>query len=346
MEGRYQPRRPEDVYCKPSAALIVTAEGEVEVFSKHELCRSNISNIPPFASNNHNILLFKNSLILSGFMTVEGQRSYLVMENPRSGLLSNPWKIVNMVGNDEQQFLIGYTYASSMIYLGAEASVQFDTEFLGKNRWSSRKVAKENKLVRTPLHACGCKMNQHIYIVMGGMKEDKVTPTVFEIDLRRETTRMLEPLKQSRAFHSCAPLNSTHIMVSGGKASADSHLGPILPNEVYHMSAETSREVSTTLVSPRYNHKLIVLEDTLFAIGGRLANNSDATMVEEYDPASETWSQTTRLFSNYTGSIAVAEFPQSSLDCVHGCDCGVSRPLRIIGGSPTQVPLSKIKHNN
>ena len=263
------------------------------------------------------------------------------MENPRSGLLSNTWRTVNTVGNSGQKLEIGYTYASSMFLFGEETSLQLDMNSLGRKSWSNIREEKEKKQARTPQHACGFKISQNIFIVMGGLQKDRrsVTSDVFQIDMREETTEKLEPLKQRRAYHSCAPVNRTHIMVSGGKASADSHLGPILHDEVYDIAAATSREVKSTLVTPRYNHKLIVLEDSLYALGGRLADNSDASMVEKYDPVSETWSQTTSLLSNYTGSIAITEFPQSSLDCVNDCDCGVSSAHRIIGGRPTQVPF-------
>ena len=70
----------------------------------------------------------------------------------------------------------------------------------------------------------------------------------------------------------------------------------------------------------RYQHQLILLTDTIFSLGGRGAKGSPLSDVQKFDPVRRQWLlHDGGLLSGDSGRLAVTAFPQSGIDCVHGC---------------------------
>ena len=75
------------------------------------------------------------------------------------------------------------------------------------------------------------------------------------------------------------------------------------------------------------NPECALLGENVFALGGRMANTSKATLVEWFDSATSTWREHPgRLESHATGDLSIGSLARDSLDCVVGCSCGIEGP--------------------
>ena len=135
--GKYEPRRPQEFTCQLAAAIIVTAEGEVEVFSKIDRCRTRIVNQPPLSTIGLTLTLFKDSLVLVGYQVDDGKWSYFEMVNPREGLLSNSWKTRTTIGSNMPQFHTSFTFGRSLFLLGGELKtpIKIDMNQVNTAQW-------------------------------------------------------------------------------------------------------------------------------------------------------------------------------------------------------------------
>ena len=55
--GNFVPHRPEKFTCQQTVALLVSDEGEMEVFGEEETCNRLMTNIPPLSLTGHSISL-------------------------------------------------------------------------------------------------------------------------------------------------------------------------------------------------------------------------------------------------------------------------------------------------
>ena len=87
----------------------------------------------------------------------------------------------------------------------------------------------------------------------------------------------------------------------------------------------------------------MLLEDTVFALGGRGADGALLTSVERFDVISRTWiHHTNGLLSNTTAGLAVAALPISAVDCVGDCLCGIQGArvsTRIVNSTEAKVKV-------
>ena len=329
--GRYIPNKPSEFSCNPAAAIIVTSEGEVETFSGEPMCNKVITNIPPHVSTSQSVNVFNNHLVIAGYSVGEGTWNYLSLEDPRSSLLSNPWTVSTSVGQLTPQSHTSFTYGRSLILIGGsqESALKLDTETLGGN-WNSFSLPWSNgtNFTRFTSSGCGVRVSKNNFLIIGGIniKTNKVTPNIVNIDIKNKVVHELPGLRVSRAFHACEVVNRTTILVTGGRTSVDDGLGSIAPDEKYNLETEISSYSNKSMVIPRYNHRLVLLGDTVFAIGGRMVNKSEAKQVERYNTETSSWELLTDgLMSQSTGDLAVATIARSSLDCDVGCSCGVGQ---------------------
>ena len=97
------------------------------------------------------------------------------------------------------------------------------------------------------------------------------------------------------------------------------------------------------MATPRYDHSMALLGETIIALGGQDASGAEIKSVEKYNPVDGSWEvHPESLLSTSTARLAITLFPQSALDCDVGCQCGVpyQKDQRIIGGVEAEVRSS------
>ena len=159
--------------------------------------------------------------------------------------------------------------------------------------------------------------------------------TVMRLNITEETVENLPPIKQRRAFHACEVFGRD-ILVSGG-----THGGVIVSDEVYNLATNESIVLDMNSSLRRHKHSLIRLEETIFGLGGRLANDSQTSLVKWFDWTNLSWKENAEsLLSKNSSNLAVTSFPLSAVDCHAGCTCGRVNNLggaRIVGGNEAEV---------
>jgi len=330
--GRYVPNKPSKFSCKEAAAVIMSSEGEVETFSADGKCNKMITNVPPHAAPKQTLNVFQNHLVVAGYSIKEGSWKYLSLEDPSSSLLSNPWRIGTTIGSAAPEAHISFTHGRSLVLVGGsqQGALKLDTQRIGGN-WNSFSLPWANGTNFTSFtsNACGVKINQNEFLVIGGIytTQNQVVSTIVKIDMKNELVEELPGLKISRAFHACELVNGETILITGGKSSTDEHTGSVVLDEQYDLVKEKSELNTNSMKIPRYSHQLVLLGEKVFAFGGRMANTSKVTLVEWFDSTTNSWQEHPgKLESHATGHLSVGTLARDSLDCVVGCSCGVRGP--------------------
>ena len=343
--GRYVPHLPSQFTCTPSAAIIISSEGEVEVFSGESKCNKMIPNVPSYAATKHTVNVFNNKLLIAGYSLEKGTWSYISLEDPFSSMLSNSWNVNTTVGKVAPTSHTSYTYGHSLVLVGGTSGQVLKLDIGGN--WNSFLVPWKNGTSFSSFnsHACGVRVSTTSFLVMGGVDpmSNSVQASVLMIDMEKEVVEELAGLSIGRAFHACELMDSTRVLVTGGRLTPEEHAGSIAPDEHYSLTTQVSQVLNSSMIIPRYNHRLVLLEDKVFAIGGRMANKTQVPMVEKYDPGTSSWvSLGSELLSHSVGELALTTLAQSALDCDVGCSCGqpIPRQGRILGESAlTKVGL-------
>ena len=150
------------------------------------------------------------------------------------------------------------------------------------------------------------------------------------------SVREVATLRDARTGHACEILNDGQVLISGGYSKLEKPSSSIVNDEIYNISAETSKEVSDSI--KRYNHCLLLLEDTVYALGGQEQNGAKLSSVKTFSLATKSWlDHPEALKSQSTAGLAVTPFPQSAVDCAEGCKCGVQKKTRVVNGNETEV---------
>ena len=341
--GRYEPVKPSQFVCEPAAALLLTDEGEVEVFAGEgkEACNRLYTNYPPYSLSGHSVSLFKNHLVVVGYSNMDESWGYMVLEDPRGSLLTNKWKTITALGNNYPSFHNSFVYGRSLVALGGNQKAQqkLDIEKIMTGNWNSFNIPWKNgtNLTSSMSSSCGVKVSESTYMVFGGIGTD-VMSTVLKIDMKQESVEEMPPLKYARAFHACEVVGGRHILVTGGRATPNSMASPVVPDEIYDVDTGASEAAPAQMVTPRFNHKLVLLGTTVYALGGRQAGGEEVATIEVWQPDSKSWRQLHhQLLSHSAGNLAVASLPLSALDCAGVCQCGLERSTRISNGAEVQV---------
>ena len=143
-------------------------------------------------------------------------------------------------------------------------------------------------------------------------------------------------LKHARTGHACEILEDGKVLISGGFSEIGKPSSSIVNDEIYDISAGSTEEVSGSI--KRYNHRLLLLEDSVYALGGQEANGAELSSVKTFDRTTNSWLlHPEALKSQATGDLAVTPFPRSAVDCTEGCKCGVKKEARIVNGHEAKV---------
>ena len=174
-------------------------------------------------------------------------------------------------------------------------------------------------------------------MLLGGISFDSniAVNSVMTVNAVKLTVVLQKSLLYPRCHHSCEVLNETSLLISGGFREPRNPETTIVADEIYNMETGESQEVSSSL--GRYNHRLIRLQDSIFALGGQVASGSPVSTVEKFESSSSSWSRHPEdLLSTTTGRLAVTAFPVSALDC-QDCSCGGKKSARILQGGEAEV---------
>ena len=153
-----------------------------------------------------------------------------------------------------------------------------------------------------------------------------------------DSVREVGTLNHARALHACQLLDGA-VLVTGGSSNIIEPESNILQDEIFDISTEESKELSNSLA--RYEHRLILLGNTTFALGGKGAEGSEVSTVESFDIITNSWKPHSHsLESKDTASLAVTAFPRSAVDCTPSCRCGVRRKSRIVDGQEVKQILN------
>ena len=173
-------------------------------------------------------------------------------------------------------------------------------------------------------------------IADNGSPSSRITESIREVNTTENSVREVATLRYGRTKHACEFLQDGRILISGGYSNTEEPSASIVNDEIYDLLAGTTKEISASI--KRYNHRLLLLEDTVYALGGQEANRTEISSVKKFNMPTNSWlSHTEALKSQATVDLAVTAFPQSAVDCSDGCKCGVQRLERIVNGDETKV---------
>ena len=355
VDGLFEPQPPSTFCCQPAAALLAFSDGSIELFSSQKICHQVILKYSNFSTSGQTIDLLDDKLILVGDKRLGGKFKYLSINSPRTNLLALKYSQESSSIKGSPHGHTSYVQGNKLTLLGGDQSSKAT---LNKDVWTKLNLRWMNQTTFSAFtsSACRVQLTRNVFLLMGGVpsvnSEKKAVNTVVKIDLEKETAEELPPMKLVRVHHSCQTFElegEDVILISGGTGT---RLNPavnplkIQQDEIYTLTMKSEPKLLSEAVSlGRYQHKLIRLGDTIYAVGGRNNTGGQPTHVKVFNGELQTWeNHSEHLKSSGTGDLAVTPFPLSAVDCVEGCQCGraASGPpsSRVVGGDETQVNLS------
>ena len=342
VRGKFEPAKPSSFLCEQAALLLLSKENELEVFNpkNSRKCNKKLKNSPPSGGNGMSISLFKSHLVIAGFQTEDGSWRYNTLSNPRSSLLAAAWNTTKTIGEEAPTFHTSYTFARSLVLIRGDAKppLKLDMDRVGNKdgSWVRIEYKNETSSANNILTPCGIKTDLKTFMTFGGsMQVDgEVVATVLVYNLETEEIKELPPMKFSRVDHACSLIDQRRVLITGGRDK----LGNIVQDEVYDLVLQFSNINISSMATPRYDHSMALLGETIFALGGRDASGTELQSVEKFNSTTGSWEpHPESLLSSATAGLAHTLFPQSALDCDVGCQCGNRQVQRIIGGVEVKV---------
>ena len=124
-DGKYQPRRPSDFVCQPAVALILSTEGEIEVFSPEGACSQKLTKSDHLSATGHSFTLLDNQIVVVGYQEECGSWKSIALEDPRGGLLSSRLSgTSSQLGGAAPRHHTAFTHGQSLYLLGGEQKTQ------------------------------------------------------------------------------------------------------------------------------------------------------------------------------------------------------------------------------
>ena len=343
---RYEPLMPSSFVCEPAVALVAFNDGQLEIFSKDRRCNQemvNISNFTSFSTSGQTLDLLDDQLVLMGDSKIGTSWKYIRIHSPRDGLLTIKFSKETPPIKGSPHRHTSYSHGNKLVVLGGEQNTKGRLE---TNTWNELKLRWKNQTDFSGYTSAACqvKLQKNIYLHIGGVQHgihlDQATKAVLKINIDEETVEEWPPILYKRAHHSCELLNESVILISGGLpegvSSRNGNLSIVL-DELYTLEYmhENSVKNQTTLNQGsslhRFQHRLIRLEDTVFAVGGVMADRSRPSSVMMFNKDTTGWEKhTENLLSNNNGDVAVTHFPRSSVDCILDCQCGLSKAAHVL----------------
>ena len=320
VDGRYQPNRPSEFVCQPAVALVVSNDGEISVFSPEGACSQKLTHSQHLSAKGHSVNLLDNQLVLVGYKEECGSWKSISLEDARGGLLSSRLSVsCSELGKVAPRHHTTFVHGHSLYLLGGEQNALAKME---KGIWSKTnfKWKDGRPFSSLTLGACSISISKDVFIVLGGISAELLS-AVRAVDVNQQTVEERPTLRHARAFHSCETLEDGRVLVSGGYTNKEDPTRSIAPDELYDFTATGPSQVLAVASSlSRYQHRLVRLEKTVFALGGRDWTGKEVASVKQFDTATNTWlDHSQALLSNSTSGMAVTAIPRSAVDCVEEC---------------------------
>ena len=322
VNGKYEPHRPSEFVCQPAVAVVVSTEGEIEVFSPEEACSKKLTHTVNLSASGHSVNLLDNQLVLSGYQEDCGSWQSVALEDPRGGLLSSRRTVTcSQLGEEAPQYHSTFVHGNSLYILGGQQNNQAKLE---KGIWNNINLKWKDGRTLSSLAsgACSIIINKDEFIVFGGFSAaaQENLSTVRAVNVPHLTVEERPNLRQGRAFHSCEILADGRVLVSGGYTNKENLNKSLAPDELYNTATGASQVLTVANSLSRYQHRLVRLEKTVFALGGRDGAGKEVASIKQFDTATNTWlDHSQALLSNSTSGMAVTAFPRSAVDCVEEC---------------------------
>ena len=353
VDGRFEPRTPSTYCCQPAAALLSFGDGSMEIYSSQSnQCSQKILKYDGFAVAGHTVDLLDNELILIGDKTLGGKFKYISIHSPRENLLAAKYSLEtsNVKGSPYRH--TSFRQGNKLTVLGGDQSSKAR---LNANVWTKINLQWKNQHVFSAFASAACriKLTKDKFLIVGGILNDgkkKAVNNVLMINMAEETVEELPPMNQTRAHHSCELLAGEGLILISGGTRQSPKTGAstieIVPDEVYNLTTGQSTALSAAASLGRYQHRLIRLGESIYAMGGRNGSGHQSSLVETFNEETRAWEdQNNHLMSDQTGDLAVTPFPLTAVDCVIGCKCGQvassRNPNRVVNGNEIQVNHSR-----
>ena len=348
--GRYEPSKPSLFTCEPAVALLVSKSGEMEVFSSNAKCNRKLNNIPQASFEGHTVNLLDNKLILGALLYTASHDSwsYLSLEDPRSGLLANKWTHTTTMTQEAPGFHTSFVHDKDLVYLGGKHNIQTKLQNgrVESGEWNIFTLLWKNGTEFNDIKssACQVKINKNMFLVIGGHTNRgsfAASSQVLLVDMNKQSVQELQGLKYARTYHACASIDENKILVSGGLAQGEyGQNAEIVRTEIYDVNTGTSGDITDPMMTPRFSHSLVRLEQYVYVMGGDTVGGLSLSSVERFDLTTGTWTKHPEaLISSSTTGLAVTTIPISAVGCDQGCQCGIAstRTERIVGGQEAEV---------
>ena len=308
-------------------------------------CNKKIANVPAVWSLGMTMDLFKSQLVIAGYQTLDGEWKYHSLQDARGSLLAGAWNTTATPGELPPIFHNSFVYKRDLVLVrgNKQPALMLDMDKIGvrNSSWNQVTFIEDTNSTNGFPRSCGLKVDTNTFITFGGKNGDDVQSTVITINMETQEAQINPPMKFARAKHGCALIKDGHrtrrVLITGGTDGS----GALVQDEVYDYVLQYSNTTSKHMTIPRYDHTMVLLNETIFAIGGRDASGDYVQLVEKYNPTDGSWeNHTENLLSTSTALLSTSLFPHSALDCDVGCRCGKPKDHRIIGGTEAEVSSS------
>ena len=294
----------------------------MEVFSPEGACSQRLPHSKRLSGVGNSINLLDNQVVLVGYEEDCGSWHSVALEDPRGGLLSSRLTVTcSELGEAAPRHHNTFVHGHSLHLLGGEQNTQAKLE---NGVWSNinYKWIDGRPFSSLTSGACSISINTDMFIVMGGFSGEgkEMLSKVRAVDVTQQTVEERPNLKHARAFHSCQLIEEGIILVSGGYTNKENPNKSLAPDELYKTATGTSHMLTLVNSLSRYEHRLVRLEKTVFALGGRDGTGKELASIKQFDTATYTWlDHSQALLSNSTSGMAVTTFPRSAVDCFEEC---------------------------
>ena len=294
-----------------------------------------IATFPKFAGTGMTSSLLDNEIVILGDDNLGTKGRHISVQNPRDGLLAMKYTIQNIPLRQSPQQHSSLVSRNTLTVVGGKFKSRGK---FSKFTWTELSLKWENgtNFIASFIDACSVKVGVDMHIIFGR--------DVMKINTTEEIVYKLKPMTHSRVSHDCQLLSTSLVLVSGGLAQRGANPSRILPDELYNITAtgEVVKVLDLEQSLRRTHHRLIVIKDRIWALGGKNSDNNVPSKIEEFDPTTNSWNDLKQeLQSSNTTELIATPFPASSLDCIPKCHCGIPKnnKERISGGNEAGVNL-------
>ncbi|HEX2947439.1 MAG TPA: kelch repeat-containing protein [Clostridia bacterium] len=149
-------------------------------------------------------------------------------------------------------------------------------------------------------------VDNKIYVVSGKVSSYTTTPAVEVYDPGINTWATKTPLSTSRDCFQIAAVNNKIYAMGGYYSNIEPSTGMILSSVEEYDIATDSWTTKSPMSDERLFHRLVVINNKIYSIGGYDNTNTFLLPVEEYNPATDTWSvKASMTFGRYYHCLAV-----------------------------------------